>query len=83
MLAPEFVLPLLRTHELAAHEVYTFGGVAYPFALVMQCGEEDLSGAIAHARMTARMPCSSISPLLATRTAHRDCTAAAVAFTNT
>ena len=56
VLAPEFVLPLLRTHELAAQEVYTFDGVAYPYLLVMQCGEEDLSGAIAHARMAARMP---------------------------
>ena len=56
-LAPEFVLPLLRTHTLAAQEVYRFDdGVAYPYLLAMQRGEEDLSGAIAHARMPARSP---------------------------
>ena len=50
------MLPLLRTHTLDAHEMYRFDGVEYPYVLVMQRGEEDLSGAIAHARMTARMP---------------------------
>ena len=51
------VLPVLRTHALGA-EARDFlgsamaGGEDYPFVLAMERAEEDLAGAIAHARMS-------------------------------
>lgn len=47
-----FVLPIIRTHELDPEDAFVGTDWSrYPFVLVMQRAEEDLAGAIAHARM--------------------------------
>lgn len=48
-----FVLPVIRTHELDNERAFVgTDGTRYPYVLVMERAEEDLAGAIAHARMT-------------------------------
>ena len=51
---PAHVMPVLRSHTLTAVQAAAAfpGGEVYPFVLALERGDEDLSGAIAHARMS-------------------------------
>lgn len=50
-LDPEFVLPVLRTHEITPDDAKVLGGEYY-HCLVMERAQEDLASSIAHSRMS-------------------------------